>query len=574
MEAASRPGTLQKLLQRLGTETEPRKLYQTLKKLSSLPKLCDTLAEINFKQTIKLLRNQQLLVPFAKDLAAHLSERSQFGPQPEPDLQNFAFELNPKTQPPRNCPEDKPGEYSSKEHRQDGTEGFKVSSTSKHSSPGPSQCLSPSHTRALRPCLNPSPGRRRRPRLTQRKSPSPSPSPNRSQSQRLRPSPIPGSTPRLCPRPSTQTSPDQRMNLNTGLEPRERKRPRVSLGEPQLPAQNQGQFSKTPRSTDEPCLLQADKPVSSKSDARGKTPGHRMQEEHQVGSLETCLNSESSPSSSALKLQLTRCKSGGKSTWGAEALRPGAKVPQGKSDICQDQNGHGVDGCPLAEHAFSLQAGVPLSGQEQTSIDTEAEDPPWACRKNLKTPVYSGRACDRILQKSQKGCLPKPLDSPLPKRCQGTAEQTEPWQLKASPKTHIGKPTHSQTERATVFQLQEPPELRLQALRARLQGAQTKKPGGRQTKMVAFQAQAPSPGQQAESGAGRGVLLQNEQHQEASAQGSHGGLPTFCHSPTATSPSLRRDLPRSWPRPSGITRRSSLGGDPRMLSALELRAIL
>ncbi|XP_052608826.1 elongin-A3 member D-like [Peromyscus californicus insignis] len=521
MEAASSPGALQKLLQCLRTETEPRKLYQTLKNLSSLPKLCDTLAEINFQQTIKLLRNQQLLVPFAKDLAACLSERPHFGPQPEPDLQNFACELNLMTQPPRNCPQDKPRESASKEHRQDGTEVFKVSRSSKHSSPGPSQCRSPSHTRAPRPCLNPSPGWRSRPRLRQRQSPSTSPSPNesQSQSQRLRPSPRLRSTPRPCPSPSTQTSPERRVNPNTGLEPRGRKRPRVSLGEPQLPAQNQGQVSKTPGSTEEPWPLQAAKPVTSKSDAGGKTPGHCIQEEHQDGSLETCLNSDSSLSS-ALRLQLTRCKSGGKSTWKAEALRPGTKVPRGKSDICQDQNGHGVDGHPIAEDASSLQAGVPLSGQEQSSNDTEEEDPPWARRTHFKTPVYSGPAPARLLQKSQKGCLPKPLDCPLPTGCQGTAEETEPWQQeKSSPKTHIGKPTHTQTESDTILQLQESSELRLQTLRARLQGKQAMKPQGRQTKMIAFQAQATSPGQQAESRPGGAASPKMSRLQEAPAHG-------------------------------------------------------
>lgn len=70
MEPPCRPKALQKLRERLCTETEPRQLYKTLKKLSSQPMLGDILEEIGFRQTIKLLRKQQLLVPFAKALAS------------------------------------------------------------------------------------------------------------------------------------------------------------------------------------------------------------------------------------------------------------------------------------------------------------------------------------------------------------------------------------------------------------------------------------------------------------------------------------------------------------------------
>nr|XP_006971023.1 elongin-A3 member D-like [Peromyscus maniculatus bairdii] len=493
MEAASSAEALQELQQHLCTETEPSKLYQTLQKLSSLPKLRDTLAEMNFQHTMELLRKEQLLVPFAKDLAAIWSERSQYGPHPEPDRGDFAFALSLITLRPRNCPEDKPRESAPREHRRDGTEVFQSLSLS----------LSP--------------------------SPSPSPSPRLGES--------------LSPHSSLQ----ERVTSSPRPEPRGSKRPRVSLGDPELAAQNQVPVAKPQGSTEEPWRLPAAKAISSESGARRKIPGHWMEEGPPADPLEACLNSDSSPPSSALQLQLqlTGCKRRGKSTRKAEALSSGAKVPRGKSDICQDQNGHGVDGCPLAEHALSLQAGIPPSGQEQTSIDTEAEDPPWTCRKNFKTPVYSGPTRDRILQKSQKGCLPKPLDSRLPKGCQGTAEQTEPWQLKASPKTHIGKPTHSQTERATIFQLQEPPELRLQALRARLQDAQAKKPGGRQTKMVAFQVQAPSPGQQAESGARGAASSQMSRHQEASAQGPPRRAPCLLPLP----PTSNKPQPKKRPAP-------------------------
>ncbi|XP_035308891.1 elongin-A3 member D-like [Cricetulus griseus] len=58
---------MQKLRQRLCKKTEPRQLYKTLKKLSSQPLLGDILEEIGFRENVKLLKNQQLLVPFAKN---------------------------------------------------------------------------------------------------------------------------------------------------------------------------------------------------------------------------------------------------------------------------------------------------------------------------------------------------------------------------------------------------------------------------------------------------------------------------------------------------------------------------
>ncbi|XP_059108898.1 elongin-A3 member D-like [Peromyscus eremicus] len=420
MEAASSPGALQKLLQRLGTETEPHKVYQTLKKLSSLPKLCDTLAEINFKQTIKLLRNQQLLllVPFAKDLAAIWSERSQLEPHPEPDQADFAFALSLMTLRPRNCPEDKPRESAPTEHRQDGTEVF------------------------------------------------------------------------------------------------------------HLAAQKRVPVAKPRGSREEPWRFQVAKAISSESGAGGKTPGHWMEEGAPADPLEACLNSHSSPPSSALQLQLTGCKRRGKSTRKPEALSPGAKVPLGKSPSCQDPNDTGVlAGHPLAQEASSLQDGFPLGGPEHSSLHTDQDSLPWVHRTHFKTPVYSGRAPARLLQNSQPGRLAEPLDCPSKTRCQGTAEEEiEPWQQgeesRHQSQTHRGKAMHTKTAKGTILQLQESPELRLQALRARLQGAQAKKPGGRQTKMIAFQAQGSRlcPGQQAESAARGAASSEMSSRQEASAQ--------------------------------------------------------
>ncbi|XP_036032625.1 elongin-A3 member D-like [Onychomys torridus] len=455
MEAASDKEALQELRQHLCTETEPSKLCQSLKKLSSLPQLCDTLAGMDFEQTMRLLRKEQLLVPFAKALAAIWSERSQFGPHPEPDPGDFAFALSLMTLRRRNCPGDEPQESGPTEHRQDGTEVFQESSSSsssssKMSSPGSSQ------------------------------SPSPSPSPSPGLGASLRP----------------HTSQNRKVTRSPRQEPGGSKRPRVSSGGPQLASQKQVPVAKAPGSTQEPWGLQEALPISSDS-----------------------------PPSSALRLRLRRirCKREGKSTWRAEqVLSPGAKEPQGKSESCPDPNDNGVlAGSPLAQDASSLQAGFPLGGQEYSPMYTDQDSPPWARRTHFKTPVYSGRGRARLQQNSQQGRLAEPLDCPWKTRCQDTAEETESWpqEEEASPQTLDAKAAHSQTESATILQVQESPELRLQALIARLQAEQGKKPQGRQTKMIAtFQAPARNPGQQAESGPGGAASSEMSSLQDASAQ--------------------------------------------------------
>ncbi|EGW14963.1 hypothetical protein I79_025877 [Cricetulus griseus] len=44
--------------------------------------LGDILEEIGLRQTIKLLKKQQLLYPFAKELVTRWSERANLGPSP------------------------------------------------------------------------------------------------------------------------------------------------------------------------------------------------------------------------------------------------------------------------------------------------------------------------------------------------------------------------------------------------------------------------------------------------------------------------------------------------------------
>ena len=58
MEGGSQAAVLQKLLDGLCQETDPAKIYKILKKMSSVPSLCDRLAEIGFRKTIKCLKKQ------------------------------------------------------------------------------------------------------------------------------------------------------------------------------------------------------------------------------------------------------------------------------------------------------------------------------------------------------------------------------------------------------------------------------------------------------------------------------------------------------------------------------------
>ncbi|EDL28599.1 mCG118053 [Mus musculus] len=122
METRSEAGVLQKLLERLCQETDPGKIYKTLKELSSLPILCDTLAEIDFKQTIKSLKKQQLLVPFVKDLVDKWSTGFLLGPQIQQARQDFGLEKGLKREGQSTSSEEKPQKQASQEARGYGRE--------------------------------------------------------------------------------------------------------------------------------------------------------------------------------------------------------------------------------------------------------------------------------------------------------------------------------------------------------------------------------------------------------------------------------------------------------------------
>lgn len=137
MDSGSQAPVLQKLLDRLCQETDQRKIYKTLKELSAVPILCDRLAEIGFRQTIKHLKKQQLLVQFVKDLVGKWSTGL---PQAR---QGFDLEKSRPTEQQSNSPEEKPHEPASQEARGAGREGFL----------GPSSC---SQGKISHPSVSPS----------------------------------------------------------------------------------------------------------------------------------------------------------------------------------------------------------------------------------------------------------------------------------------------------------------------------------------------------------------------------------------------------------------------------------
>ncbi|XP_038181433.1 elongin-A3 member D-like [Arvicola amphibius] len=475
MEFAHHLETLLKLQERLCRETEPEKLYKTLKELSSQPILCDTLEKIGFRQTIKCLRKEQLLVPFAKEFATRWSRRSQFGPQPEPDTQNFAIQVDLMTEPPKNSPEDESHKPRSKEDRENGRQVSEVYSSSKHSSSDLSQ------------------------------------SPNSTLSSRLS--------------LSKHTSPDQRTTCSPRLEPRGSKRPSTSCGEPELAAQSQEQVAKRPRgSVEEFRQLQEEKLLSSKSDAgpakqclsplQRKSPGHWILKDH---STESCSNYDSSPSS-ALPLLQPPCKGRRECTWTDEAQSPAAKAPLDKSHSSMELNCLEVSVSPLPEVASSCEDGSLLDGLEQYYLHTDQEEPTWASRVNFRTPVYSGRAPSRLLQKSKQRHLAEP-SWPLKTQSQPAGDKAEPRQQEETslPQTHTTKANPTQTETQTHLQLEKSHELKLQALKDRIKSTQAKKPQSHQTKMLTFDANNTNPGQQTDSGQGGETSSDNNSLPEDSA---------------------------------------------------------
>ncbi|WP_448063296.1 hypothetical protein, partial [Enterococcus faecalis] len=243
--------------------------------------LGDILEEIGFKQTIKLMKKQQLLVPFAKDLAARWSEQSQFGSQPDPgSQQDFDFPRSPKAEIRSNSPEDKPQKPAFRGHRENGSQVLEII----------------------------------------------------------------GSSPQHSMTESMDTSSKQITNGSPNSEPAGKRTQRGSFWDNQRDTESQVRVGKPQGTVGQPWPLEGMKTLSSKPEAgpakqslslvRAKSPGPCIKEDHHPGSFEACLDYDCSPSSSVLPPRKRKRKS----TWKAEAQSPGAKVPRDKSPSCEDLN--------------------------------------------------------------------------------------------------------------------------------------------------------------------------------------------------------------------------------------------
>nr|CDP91221.1 Bm8258 [Brugia malayi] len=157
MEAGSSQAALQKLCDRLCTETEPRKLYKALKKLAAVPSLSERLAEIGFRQTIKILRKQQLLVPFARDLAAKWGDSSPLGPRSERDplSPDSALVLSEKAEQGRTSPAEETQASTSRGAQDKRAEALQLSSSRPVPSRKRSTCQTPEASDACRESLEP-----------------------------------------------------------------------------------------------------------------------------------------------------------------------------------------------------------------------------------------------------------------------------------------------------------------------------------------------------------------------------------------------------------------------------------
>lgn len=239
---------------------------------------------------------------------------------------------------------------------------------------------------------------------------------------------------------------------------------------------------------------EAHEPAASRAragDAREVVGGSRRSpqrnpDSYPAGSFEACLNYDC-PSSSTLPLGKGKKR---KRPWKAEARSPGAKVPRSESPNCKEQSLLPASRFP--ELSSSRQACLPPDGQDSSSLQSKQEAAPWACRVNLKTPVYSGRASGPpLLPKLHQGCLAKPNCSSQPAEAQ---------EEECRPQICHGQTTQAQAERQTHLQQREARELMLQGLREHIQRAQAKKSQALQTKMIPFPAQVASQSQQAASG--------------------------------------------------------------------------
>ncbi|XP_034375811.1 uncharacterized protein LOC117721329 [Arvicanthis niloticus] len=464
MESGSQTAVLQKLFDDLCRETDQRKIYQTLMELSTVPSLCDYLAEIGFRETIKQLKKQQLLVQFVKDLVAKWSPGLPQGPQ------DLGLEMSLTREHQSNSPEEKPLETASPEGRGAGREVFLQLS---HCEPGKISRLKPSQT------------------------------------SHIRADPWAPSSQNLDPRESLSSE----RHLGSQNQVQERP-PRASLEKTWQHEGAEPLLSRKPGSeTGNPKWLLCG------GHRKSQPPDHWKQEEAPGdGSLWSCLQAEycsSSSSSSSSSLALPPRKRKRESPCLAGVQRPAAKVPRGESRSSQEPSP--ITDCAIPESPSTGQACFPPDVVLDPSSSQQDQDSStcwWALRKKHKTQVYSGcRPAPHLQQKShQRLHSEEGLGIRIAAHGQAPKDEAEPEQLdeNSQPETQTCKPTHSSPESATHLQLQESQEERLQRLRARIQITLDKRLQARQTKMV-FHTQHKGPDQQGQPGP-RGAAFAPHSH--------------------------------------------------------------
>lgn len=453
MEAGSQRAVLQKLLDGLCQETDPAKIYKILKEMSSVPILCDRLAEIGFRKTIKCLKKEQLLVRFVKDLVGKWSTGSLPEAQPEQTKKDFGLEVSVKRRGVQSTSaEEKPQKRTSQEAGRDGREDFLWLSSQ---SPGKIPCLSPSRSR-------------------------------KSQA-----------------RSKVRAAHSGRLHCGENQSP-----------EQQLGFQNPVQVGTSWASLEEPWQHEGAGPLSGKQGAgagAGKhqwlvSGGHRKSqppgqweqgESHGAGSLWACLNAECCPPCSSVQ---PPCKRKRELPSLEEAQRPPAKIPRGESPTSEE------DLSPIAAWAIpeSHSSGQacfsrgdvlePLPSQ----LDQEASAWESVIRKNQKSHVYSGvRPADHLGLLEDKSAGTRDVA-----QCQAGKDKAGPGKPedKSRPKTQSCKLTQRGPESPTPLQLHKSQEERLQALRARIQSRRAKMQQARQTRIISLHTQHKSPGQQGQPG--------------------------------------------------------------------------
>lgn len=453
----SQAAVLQKLLDRLCQETDQGQIYQTLMQMSTVPILCDRLADIGFRETIKRLKQEQLLVQFVKDLVA------KWLPQAP---QDFGMEKSHTTQQQSNSPEDNPQDPASQEARGAGRELFLQLS---HCGPGKISRLNPSQTSHVRS----------------------DPWTPHSRSQG----------------PGVNWSPEQQL---AGRKEVQERPPWASLKEPW---QREGA---RPLSRKPGAGTGEHKWLVFGGSRKSQPPGHWEQEEAPgAGSLQTCLQAEDCPSSYS-SLVPPPCKRKRELPCQAEVQRRPAKVPRGEWRSSKHLSP--MDACSIPETHSSGQACLPRDVVLESASpqqDQEGAACGWSLRKNHKTQVYSGRRPAALLQeKSHLGLLAEePPGTWDVAHCQAgkdIAASVQPEE-KSRPQTQTCKQTHSRPESATHLQLQDSQEERLQRLRARIQNTRDKRLQATQTKMISFHTQHKSPDQHGQPGP-RGAAYARNSH--------------------------------------------------------------